>query len=53
MTKFFLGTVTVAREKLFKVPKATNKDSGLYECLARNNVHDDLRKLIQVKVRGK
>lgn len=38
---------------MLKLSKAQHKDSGLYECIARNGVDDDLRKVIQVKVRGK
>lgn len=46
------GTSLVSNGKWLKVIKAQHKDSGLYECTARNGVDDDLRKIIQVKVRG-
>lgn len=32
---------------------ATHEDAGLYECIAHNGVDGDLRKYVDVKVRGK
>lgn len=47
------GTALVAKGRMLKLSKAQHKDSGLYECIARNGIDEDLRKVIQVKVRGK
>lgn len=38
---------------MLRLSKAQHKDSGLYECRAHNGVDEDLRKILQVKVRGK
>lgn len=46
-------SVVVSHGKLLKINKAQVKDSGLYECSAKNGVDQDLRRIIQVKVRGK
>lgn len=45
--------MVVAQGKLLRLGKAQHRDSGLYECVARNGVDQDLRRIIQVKVRGK
>lgn len=42
-----------AKGKVLKLARAQDKDSGLYECRARNGVDEDLRKVVQVKVKGK
>lgn len=43
----------VAHGRQLKKLKVSERDSGFYECVAKNGVDDDLRKIIQVKVRGK
>lgn len=43
----------ISKSRMLKISKAQHKDSGLYECSARNGVDENLRKIIQVKVRGK
>lgn len=48
-----IDTVLISRGKLLKLTKTQNKDSVLYECIERNGAHEVLRKIIQVKVRGK
>ena len=47
------GTSMIARGPILKIPRIQHKDSGLYECLAKNGVDDMLRQIVQVKVRGK
>lgn len=48
-----LGPQLSFNGKVLKLAKVQNRDSGLYECIARNGVDEDLRKVIQVRVRGK
>lgn len=47
------GSELLAKGKQLKITRAKDKDSGLYECTAKNGVDADLRKIVQVKVRGK
>uniref|UniRef100_A0A6G1SDF4 Hemicentin-2 n=1 Tax=Aceria tosichella TaxID=561515 RepID=A0A6G1SDF4_9ACAR len=46
-------THLMAKGKLFKIQRAQHSDSGLYECHARNGAGPELRRFIQVIVRGK
>lgn len=46
-------SIAVSQGKVLKLNKVQNKDSGLYECVARNGVDQDLRRIIQIRVRGK
>lgn len=43
----------IAKGSHWRISKATHSDSGVYECIAKNGVDENLRKIIQVKVRGK
>lgn len=48
-----LDSQLISKGKVLKLSKAQLKDSGIYECIARNGLDEDLRKIIQIKVRGK
>lgn len=43
----------MASGKLLKILRAQHRDSGLYECVARNGLDENLTKFVHVKVRGK
>ena len=49
----YTDTNLVAKGKQLKLARAQDKDSGLYECVAKNGVDENLHKVVQVKVRGK
>lgn len=47
------NSVLISSNRYLSFQRAKESDAGIYECIASNSRDPELRKLVQLKVRGK